>query len=71
MNEDQYNAYLAENKSVPKCMRLLTSGVKRLQLGLDGPVEKHALYARCVPANHGRLVDSVQDSGNRREEIWL
>jgi len=45
--------------------------MEALQLGSDGLPEQVTFKAGDVSSSHGRLVDAIQDTGNRGEEVGL
>jgi hypothetical protein len=70
--EDQEKlSHLTEDQSIPESMFYLPSCVKVSKLGLQGLVKQCALDARNVSANHGGLVNSVQNARDGREEVRL
>ena len=52
-------------------MSHLSGGIQSLKLGLNSSVEQFPFDSRYITASHGGLVDSVEDTGNRREEVGL
>jgi hypothetical protein len=49
----------------------LSGGIQSLELGLNGFVEQFPFNSGNVTANHRRLIDSIEDTRNRGEEVGL
>jgi hypothetical protein len=49
----------------------LSGGIQSLELGLNSSVEQLPFDSGYITTSHGGLVDSVKDTRNRREEVWL
>ena len=50
-------------------MSHLSGSIQSLELGLNSCVEQFPFDSGYITASHGGLVDSVEDTGNRREEV--
>ena len=52
-------------------MSHLSGGIQSLELGLNSCVEQFPFDSGYITSSHGGLVDFVEDTGNRREEVGL
>lgn len=52
-------------------MGIDTGGFEPLELRVDCPPKQRSLETRGVGGGHDRLVDPVQQPGDRWEEVWL
>jgi len=52
-------------------MGIDAGGFEPLKLSVNCPPEQRSLETRCVGGGHDRLVDLVQQPGDRWEKVWL
>lgn len=52
-------------------MSHLSGGIQSLELGLNSFIEQFPFDSGYITASHGGLVNSVEDTRNRREEVRL
>lgn len=71
MEDQEKSSHLTEDQSIPESMFYFASRVKVRKFGLQGLVKQGAFEARNVSANHGGLVNSVQNARDGREEVRL
>ena len=64
-------SYLFEYKAVPEGMSIDAGGFEPFEFGLDCTSEKGPLEAGSVSGLHDRLIDFVQQPGDRGKEVRL
>lgn len=63
--------HLVENKSVPKWMRIVPSGLESLHLCSDRSPEQGAFQSRRFQVGGDNLVNPIQKPWHCGEEVWL
>ena len=69
--EDREVSYLLKHQAIPKWMGINASFFESFELSLNCSSKEGPLETRGVRSGHDSLVDSVQQSGDRREEVRL